>query len=213
VSPYQTHQPLLFACARLAIEAREPVIELGCGLHSTLQLQAMCDDYQGYETDVWWAWHLWKFGGKRVLVVRDYDDVPVQPCGLLFIDSAPEERRRVDLSRFVSAARMVVVHDSGEPIYGMDEALALYPYRFDHKVMNPNTTLVSRDEGAVERIREVFDGKRRSIHGVGRGVRRRTPAIHRFVEAVSSGNAAPRREDGFDQHDAVQGEDVEPVAV
>lgn len=155
MSPYQTHQPLLFACAA---RARGPVIELGAGLHSTPQLAAMRPEFRSYETDAEWASGLVGLV-PAVTHVASYDDVPVRPYGLVFIDNAPEARRKIDLARFVES-RLVVVHDTDPQyadLYGMEEVLALYPYRFDYRKISPHTTVVSRDAGAVDEIRKVFE--------------------------------------------------------
>jgi hypothetical protein len=155
LSPFATHQPLLFACAA---RARGPVIELGAGLHSTPQLAAMCADFRSYETDAEWASGLVGLC-RGVTHVNSYDDVPVKPYGLVFIDNAPEERRKIDLARFAES-RLVVVHDTDPQygdLYGLEESLALYPYRFDYRKISPHTTVVSRDAVAVDEIRRVFE--------------------------------------------------------
>jgi hypothetical protein len=154
VDAFQTHQPLLFACAH---RARGKVIELGCGLHSTPQLAAMCKDFASYETDRKWASCL-KGLVKNLVYVESYDEVPGGAYDMVFIDSAPEERRKVDLERFCGA-RLVVVHDTDRQysgMYGLEEALSLYPYRFDYKWMSPNTSVVSWSKEAIEEIRSVF---------------------------------------------------------
>jgi hypothetical protein len=154
ISPYQTHQPLLFACARRSFGE---VIELGCGLHSTPQLAAICPNFKSYETDRKWASCI-KGLVKSVTYVESYDDVPVKHYAMVFVDGAPEERRKVDLERFYDS-RLVVVHDTDRQysgMYGMEEALALYPYRFDYKWMSPNTSVVSWSKEAIEEIKSVF---------------------------------------------------------
>jgi hypothetical protein len=154
VSPYQTHQPLLFACARRSFGE---VIELGCGLHSTPQLAAMCPSFRAYETDVNWA-NCLRGLVPRVSFVESYDDVPVKPYAMVFIDNAPEERRRIDLARFVES-RLVVIHDTDKQYadqYELEEALAIYPYRFDYTAMSPHTSVVSRSKQAIGEIGAVF---------------------------------------------------------
>ncbi len=154
MSPYQTHQPLLFACAA---RARGEVIELGCGLHSTPQLAAICPSFVSYETDRKWASLMGGFL-KAVTYIDSYDLVPVKSYALVFIDGAPEERRKVDLERFYGS-RLVVVHDTDSQhsgMYGMEEALALYPYRYDYKWMSPNTSVVSWSKEAIDEIASCF---------------------------------------------------------
>jgi hypothetical protein len=150
LDPYQTHQPLLFACAA---RARGDIIELGCGVHSTLQLEAICHgSFLSYETNAQWGEAMRQYGARRILTVDSYDDVPVRPYTLVFIDNAPAERRKIDLARFTESD-MVVIHDSDEKSYGLAESLALYAHRFDHKAFTPHTTLVSQDAETVRRIR------------------------------------------------------------
>jgi hypothetical protein len=158
MSPYQTHQPLLFACAREAIESGGEVIELGSGFHSTPQLQALLGSaFRSYETDSKWSASL-RGLGVNITDVASYDDVPVKPYAMVFIDNAPEERRKIDLLRFRDS-RLIVVHDSNPQyanIYGLETSLALYPYRYDYLLMSPNTTVVSCYNGAIEKIRAAF---------------------------------------------------------
>jgi hypothetical protein len=154
MSPFQTHQPLLFACAQLATGGE--IIELGSGLHSTPQLAAMYRArFTSYETDQEWATKL----GRLVKFVKSYDDVRPRPCAMIFIDNAPEERRGLDVARWSDAARLIVVHDSDPQytaLFGLDESLALFPYRLDYTAMSPNTTVVSKDWNAIRAIGEVF---------------------------------------------------------
>lgn len=158
MNAYQTHQPLLFACARDALIHGGEVIELGCGMHSTPQLAALLGrSFTSYETYPAWATMIRKFGAQ-VVGVASYDAVPVKPYAMVFIDNAPEERRAVDLARFTDS-RLVVVHDSDPQygaLYGLEKALALYPFRIDYTFASPNTTVVSRDEAAIGRVREMF---------------------------------------------------------
>jgi hypothetical protein len=158
VSPYQTHQPLLFACARHAIDNGGDVIELGCGMHSTPQLTALFGSaFRSYETNKDWATMIRRFG-SQVVDVETYDDVPVRPYAMVFIDNAPEERRVIDLARFVDS-KLVVVHDSDpqySSAYGLERSLALYPFRCDYIFASPNTTVVSRDADAMAWVRKRF---------------------------------------------------------
>jgi hypothetical protein len=158
VNPYQTHQPLLLACATRAVATCGDVIELGCGLHSTLQLEAVCHGrsvFRSYETDARWAEMVRGHGARRVFPIASYDDVPVRPYALVFIDNSPVERRRIDLSRFVNS-RMVVIHDSEYEHYELEPSFALYAHRYDYKRFRPNTTVVSNDAAAVRAIRDAF---------------------------------------------------------
>ncbi len=155
MSPFQTHQPLLFACARHAILNGGEVIELGSGFHSTPQLYALCGkNFKSYETDKEWC-HKMRCFGAPIVNVKDYDEVPIKPYALVFIDNAPEQRRAADLARFVDS-KLVVIHDTNEPCYGLEPSLALYSNRVDYTFANPNTTVVSNDKKAMDEIIEMF---------------------------------------------------------
>jgi hypothetical protein len=89
--------------------------------------------------------------GVRIKDVDGYDEVPERPYAMVFIDNAPAERRQVDLNRFINSW-LVIVHDS--EYYDLD--FSAWPHRFDYTVTKPNTTVVSYDFQAIERIRSVF---------------------------------------------------------
>lgn len=75
--------------------------------------------------------------------VTSYDEVPVRPCGLLFVDHAPALRRIVDLWRFASVAECVVVHDWGHGMYRYSKIKPLYRYRAVDTSLIPYTAILS----------------------------------------------------------------------
>jgi hypothetical protein len=81
----------------------------------------------------------------RIIKVNDWNEVPVEPAGVVFIDHHPSERRRIDAIRFKDMADIVVVHDTertGEP-YGNEEIMKHFKYQFTYKATRPWTSLLS----------------------------------------------------------------------
>ncbi len=120
------------------------IIEMGAGLGSTELLRAYAlasgREFETYETDAEWAA---KTGATHIL---DWDVVSVS-CGLLFVDHAPGERRKVDLARAASLATVVVAHDT-EPAadhgYGMRDVIkAKYLYAYDFNIQGAWATVMS----------------------------------------------------------------------
>ena len=66
--------------------------------------------------------------------VTDWDKARVVNCGILFVDHAPGERRKIEIERFRGHAKVIIVHDtedSAEYVYGLKNVLFLFKYRND----------------------------------------------------------------------------------
>lgn len=145
---YTTHISTLL----VAIQATEgKVIELGGGQSSTPFLHWVCkagerklityDDNQEY--------YEYEYGFKSPLhavkKVENWDDVPVEPCGVLFVDHHPSYRRSIDAIRFKDVADLVVIHDTerDDENYRNSEIWPHFKYHYTYKDARPWTSIVS----------------------------------------------------------------------
>lgn len=86
------------------------VIEFGSGHGSTPFLQQYCKEnareFFTFENNPGWAE---KTGS---ILIKHWDELVPRDCGVLFIDHAPGERRKIDISRWSNHAKIIVVHDT-----------------------------------------------------------------------------------------------------
>lgn len=122
------------------------VVELGSGEGSTMLLRNYCEDHErkftSYDNNEDWAL---KTGA---IWIRDWQtDIEwVNPCGLLFIDSAPGEFRREMLMIMHSLADVIVIHDSeenGAGDYNLDFSMFKYRLNYNLRGGGAGTTMVS----------------------------------------------------------------------
>lgn len=145
---YTTHISTLL----VALQATKgKVIELGGGPSSTPFLHWVCKSagrklityeshpaYYEYE-------HTFTSPLHRIILVKSWDDVVVEPASVVFVDHHPSERRRVEAIRFKDVADLVVVHDTertGEP-YGNEEIFKHFKYQYHWKDSRPWTSILS----------------------------------------------------------------------
>jgi hypothetical protein len=78
----------------------------------------------------------------------------VIPCGLVLIDEAPGEHRKISIEVYSKIADALVVHDTevgAEYVYGMANILSKCKYRLDYQsALYPRTTLVSNSFNVAE---------------------------------------------------------------
>jgi hypothetical protein len=145
---YTTHISTLL----VALQATTgKVIELGGGQSSTPFLHWVCKaagrkliSYENHPAYYEYE-HTFTSPMHRVIKVDDWDEVPVEPVGVVFIDHHPSERRHVDAIRFKDAADLVVVHDTERQNenYNNDEIFANFKYHYTYKDTRPWTSIVS----------------------------------------------------------------------
>ena len=58
-----------------------------------------------------------------------------------------------------------------DPVCGMTVNPATSKHRFDYRLLKPNTTVVSNDGDAIQRVREAFDEQGRPVDVLGQGIR------------------------------------------
>ena len=155
---WSTHLPLL--CEAVGLTGGPdagPVLEIGCGMYSTLVLHGICSGRQlvSLETDRAWFErfaHL-EATHHRLLWAPDYDAFDAllreTPWDVVLIDHAPEPRRIVDAAK-VTHARVVVFHDTNwNDAYRFDLVWPLFRRRRTDRRLFPWTTVVTNSEDVV----------------------------------------------------------------
>lgn len=132
---WQNHRPMLLLGLTLT---SGKVTEMGAGDGSTTHLRAFCEinarGFQSYESNEEWALKC------RSYFVQDWDGMPLGKelydyCGLLFIDHAPGEHRKVAIERMMDRADIIVVHDTeqgGAGDYGFEPVFSKFRYRLNY---------------------------------------------------------------------------------
>ena len=145
---YTTHISTLL----VALQATDGlVIELGGGQASTPFLHWVCKaskrklisyenhpEYYEYERTFQSPLH-------RIRWVDDWDSVPVQEAGVVFVDHHPSERRSVEAIRFKDHADLIVIHDTEREgkKYADPEMWKHFKYQYTYKDTRPWTSIVS----------------------------------------------------------------------
>lgn len=146
---YTTHMSTLL----VAIQATEgKVIEFGGGPSSTPFLHWICKagnrKLTTYESNQAYYEYEHKFTSPlhRIIKVDDWDEVPIEHAGVVFIDHHPSERRLVDTLRFKEVADLIVIHDTerqNDDQYRNEEIWPHFKYVFHWKDARPWTSIVS----------------------------------------------------------------------
>lgn len=139
VENWSNHRFLLLEALKLT---EGDVVEMGMGSGSTPFLAKYCEDAGrklfSYENNLEWYEKCRGFNPKRSFHISDWDivaDNHLTPS-ILFIDSAPGERRQIDLKNFALRARIIVAHDT-EPAadhgYKMRQHIPLFRFWRDYQ--------------------------------------------------------------------------------
>lgn len=131
---WDSHRPLLL----LGLELTEgKVTELGAGEGSTPYLRDYCKvhnrRFDTYDSDHEWSLKMntgwvsdWDSPGMWLMIWEN--------CGLLFVDHAPGEHRKVAVDRMADKADIIVVHDTewnGAGDYQLEPVLSKFKYRLN----------------------------------------------------------------------------------
>jgi hypothetical protein len=144
---YTTHMPTLLVALKATTGL---VIEVGGGQSSTPLLHWMCKlgnrKLITYENHPDYYAYAKKFQSNlhRVRKIENWDDMPIEKAGVVFIDHHPSSRRSVDTVRFKDAD-IVVIHDTEreDENYRNSEIWPHFKYRHTYKDARPWTTMVS----------------------------------------------------------------------
>lgn len=138
VTNFDNHRILLFP----ALEATQgDVIELGCGFGSTPFLAQYCKDADrnlySYENNLDWFEKCRHFH-DNIFHVTDWDVVAEKHLtpSVILLDSAPGERRKIDLVNFALRARVIIVHDTEKAAdhgYQMRQHFSKFKWTLDHE--------------------------------------------------------------------------------
>ena len=159
--PAGTHLPMLL---RAVMMTTGPVLELGCGDHSTLVLHEVCRHRRlvSLETDIVW-FDVYKTLANKNHDIRfgnsyeDFDSlIREEQWDVVLIDHTSGRRRGVDLAK-THHARYVVIHDSEyfeRGWYGFENEIPKFKYVYRCEKLYPFTTVVSETEPLNEFFKE-----------------------------------------------------------
>jgi len=153
-----SHLPVL---TKLVQTTSGPILEMGCGLFSTVYLFWACmadqrrlvtyenePEFYEWATDFKNPKNHCNMDFHEIHLVKSYDDAKLdQPWSIAFIDHCPDDRRVVDIAR-LTHADYVVVHDAepGEERkrkIPLSSIYDLFRYRFLYTDAKPNTLILS----------------------------------------------------------------------
>lgn len=132
VGNWENHRYLLWEALEVTKHLKLPVLELGCGMGSTEWLRQYCKDegleFLTYDSDAEYAW---QFHSTHV---KNWDSIPWRKeYGVVLVDEAPGEHRKISLSR-LHHVKIVVAHDTepaAEHGYQMRPEILKYRYSID----------------------------------------------------------------------------------
>lgn len=124
------HRILLWEALQLC--SKKTVFEFGSGHGSTPFLKEYClkNDllFFSYDNNKIWA------AATGSTYIENWDDIELLKAGVLFLDHAPGERRKVDLLKYKDIAEIIVIHDSeptGAGDYRVRELFDQFKYKVD----------------------------------------------------------------------------------
>lgn len=136
--------------SKVVEECDGAVVEIGCGDNSTERLHLLCSK-QGkhltsYENNSeWFSKVSYLADGGHTMVCGDY--MSINPngdrYGTVFIDNSPFSQRLPMIQRFANKAECLVIHDTEDDVYEIEEELNKFKYRYDYTKVTPHTTVVS----------------------------------------------------------------------
>lgn len=142
-----TYYPVLIPLVQKTTGA---VLELGTGISSTPLLHWLClgRKLYSYESNKDYYQEAKKYvsGNHRVIFTEDYKDVRILPYDVVLVDHSPKDRIRAnDVFRIIDS-RFIVLHDSENPRNGYEQLYPHFKYRYDWKLTEPYTTVLSNTE-------------------------------------------------------------------
>lgn len=152
---YTTHISTLL----VALQATNgKVIELGGGQSSTPLLHWVCKAADRklvtYESDETYYQYERTFRSPMhsIRKVSDWDDVEIEPAGVVFVDHLPPERRAIEAIRFKDVADLIVIHDTERDCsqYHTRRIWPHFKYQYTWKEGRPWTSIVSNKIDVVD---------------------------------------------------------------
>lgn len=159
---YGSHKLTLLAASILTTKDDGPVMEMGCGYHSTILLhQIVVNEQKRYllSTDTDREW-LSKFETnmsssnhqfRHIAQTSEWDQIGNDRprWSIVFIDHKPGNRRVVDIIRLANVSDIVIVHDTEMPTYFYEPGLSLYTYRYRYNYLPTCTDITSKTKGEL----------------------------------------------------------------
>jgi hypothetical protein len=150
---YGSHLPVL---TKLVEMTSGPILELGVGLYSTPYLHYAClpkkRELTSYEGDEGWmrSFKDCRTDFHQVHFIANWDDLPIDKFwDIVFIDHGPDTRRKDEAKKLANNAKYIILHDSTaehDYLYKYSEIYPLFKYRYDYKLAEPHTTVLSNFE-------------------------------------------------------------------
>lgn len=145
---YTTHITMLL---KVLLNSEGDVIECGGGVFSTPLLHWMCKMMDRklitYEQDpAYYAFErTFQSRQHRIKFVKDWDEIPINRCGVVFIDHHPPHRRMIETERFSQLADFVIIHDTERKStdYNIPAVFDKFKFRYDWKDCRPWTSVLS----------------------------------------------------------------------
>lgn len=144
-----SHLPVLM---KLVQSTSGPILELGCGVYSTIYLHWACYHTRRrlvtYENnpDYYYFANLGRTRFHEIHCVDKYDDIDVsEPWSIAFVDCSPEEKRN-ELVRKLTHADYVVLHDAerkNQNKYNYQRIYRLFKNRWRYEGASPHTMVMS----------------------------------------------------------------------
>jgi hypothetical protein len=155
---FGSHKLALLAASILSAEHGGPVMEMGCGYHSTILLhQIVVVEQKRYllSTDTDREW-LSKFEAnmsstihqfRHINQTSEWNHVGIDRprWSIVFIDHKPGERRVIDIIRLANLSDIIIVHDTETSSYNYEEGLSKYPCRYRYTYLSTYTDVVSQN--------------------------------------------------------------------
>lgn len=146
-SDWNSHLPMIYLAADIPVDKW---YEFGAGLGSTLAIERICMDmripFNSFETNREW---FKKVPSTHILLQNDYLDIELKTTNcMIFIDSAPGEKRVKLIEKYKDSCKAIIVHDTeagAEYVYGMGATLETFKHRakLRSKKGYPETDIVS----------------------------------------------------------------------
>jgi len=147
---WSSHYPIL---VKVLENTSGDVLELGMGPFSTPLMHWLCEDQKrilhSYDNDLKYMSlnRHFETPTHKIFCLEDWNTADIdREWGVAFIDHKPAKRRRDEIKRLHKLAKIVIVHDTDpetDKFYRYNGPFSMYKYRYDYKLVSPNTTVLS----------------------------------------------------------------------
>ncbi|CAF0939126.1 unnamed protein product [Adineta steineri] len=159
---YGSHKLALLAALILTSKDGGPILEMGCGYHSTNFLHQIAVNEQkrfvlSTDTDYEWilkfktnmssSLHQFRF----INLISEWNGIGNDRSrwSIVLVDHKPGERRVLDIIRLVNMTDILIVHDTETNQYGYERGLFLYPYKYHYTYLSTGTDIASKSNATL----------------------------------------------------------------